>query len=86
MDVQSYDLVILDINLPDGDGTEQLRDMRGQGLATPVMMLTAEYQVTDRVNALDLGADDYLVKPFDLRELEARARALISRQPPADAR
>lgn len=79
LQVQSYDLAILDINMPDGDGTALLREMRRQGIATPVLMLTAEFEVERRVAALDLGADDYLVKPFDLRELEARIRALARR-------
>jgi len=78
--VQGYDVVILDINLPDGDGTEVLRELRRAGNATPVLMLTARIEVDDRVAALDGGADDYLVKPFDLRELEARVRALARRQ------
>ncbi|MGB8624056.1 MAG: response regulator transcription factor [Paracoccaceae bacterium] len=77
--VQGYDVVVLDINLPDGDGTELLREMRRRGDATPVLMLTAQFEVSDRVSALDKGADDYLVKPFDLRELEARVRALLRR-------
>lgn len=77
--VQDYDLVILDINLPDGDGIDLLGDQRRKGLSTPVVMLTARLEVDDRVAALDFGADDYVVKPFDLRELEARVRALIRR-------
>lgn len=80
--VQRYDIVILDINLPDGCGKEMLGAMRRRGDATPVLMLTARFQVEDRVAALDSGADDYLVKPFDLRELEARARALVRRTQP----
>ena len=78
--VQSYDAIILDINLPDGSGTELLRKMRSGGDRTPVLMLTALFSVDDRVGALDLGADDYLVKPFDQRELEARLRALFRRE------
>lgn len=77
--VQDYDVVILDINLPDGSGTEILRGLREAGSTTPVLMLTARTDVEDRVAALDIGADDYLVKPFDLRELEARVRALARR-------
>jgi two-component system response regulator TctD len=80
--VQSYDVVILDINLPDGDGTDLLRELRRARDATPVLMLTARIAVDDRVAALDGGADDYLVKPFDLRELEARVRALARRRAP----
>lgn len=78
--VQGYDAVILDINLPDGSGRSFLRDIRAAGDRTPVLMLTALVSVDDRVNALDLGADDYLVKPFDQRELEARLRALVRRE------
>ncbi len=74
--VNDYDVVILDINLPDGQGTEVLRNLRRQRRPTPVLMLTARMTVEDRVSALDGGADDYLVKPFDLRELQARVRAL----------
>jgi DNA-binding response OmpR family regulator len=74
--VNDYDVVILDINLPDGLGTEVLRELRRQRRPTPVLMLTARMAVEDRVAALDIGADDYLVKPFDLRELQARVRAL----------
>ncbi|WP_118133641.1 response regulator transcription factor [Oceanicella sp. SM1341] len=80
--VQDYDVAILDINLPDGSGTELLREMRGARNATPVLMLTARIEVEDRIAALDTGADDYLVKPFDLRELEARVRALARRATP----
>jgi two-component system response regulator TctD len=80
LDVQGYDLVILDVMLPGGtDGMTLLRQMRAKKSATPVLMLTARSQVDDRVTALDLGADDYLTKPFDLRELEARVRALLRR-------
>jgi DNA-binding response OmpR family regulator len=79
LSVQAYDLVILDINLPDGSGVDILRDLRREKRATPVLMLTARIDVEDRIEALDLGADDYLTKPFDLRELEARARALTRR-------
>ncbi|SFD27194.1 response regulator transcription factor [Tropicimonas isoalkanivorans] len=78
--VQSYDALVLDINLPDGSGKDLLRDLRRRGDRTPVMMLTALLAVDDRVSALDMGADDYLVKPFDQRELEARLRALVRRE------
>lgn len=74
-----YDLVILDIGLPGIDGFETLRRVRAQGSATPVLMLTARDAVEDRVRGLDAGADDYLVKPFDLDELLARVRALLRR-------
>lgn len=75
-----YDLMILDINLPDGSGLRLLRHLRAEKNDVPVLVLTARIQVDDKVDALDFGADDYLVKPFDLRELEARARAITRRQ------
>ncbi|MCL5776817.1 response regulator transcription factor [Limibaculum sp. FT325] len=78
--VQVYDLLILDINLPDGSGIDILRGLRRDRDGTPVLVLTARLAVEDRVEALDMGADDYLMKPFDLRELEARARALARRR------
>ncbi|MCQ4161534.1 response regulator transcription factor [Roseomonas sp. GC11] len=78
--VQPYDLFILDVMLPPPDGLRLLRHLREQGQATPVLMLTARSSVNDRVGALDLGADDYLVKPFDFLEMEARVRALLRRQ------
>lgn len=76
---QDYDLVILDLGLPRLDGFEVLRRLRRRGSRTPVLVLTARDAVEDRVKGLDLGADDYLAKPFDLAELEARLRALIRR-------
>ncbi|MCD7059130.1 response regulator transcription factor [Pelagibacterium xiamenense] len=78
--VQDYALIVLDINLPDGSGFDLLAEIRSKGLQTPVLVLTARALVDDRVDALDTGADDYLVKPFDFRELEARARALLRRR------
>ena len=78
--VQRYDALILDINLPDGSGLSLLREVRAAADRTPVLMLTALSAVDDRVVALDQGADDYLVKPFDQRELEARLRALVRRE------
>jgi two-component system response regulator TctD len=80
LEVQRYDVIVLDINLPDGLGTELLKEMRARGDRTPVLMLTAEFSVDDRVSSLNSGADDYLVKPFDHRELEARLRALYRRE------
>ncbi len=76
---QSYDLVILDLGLPGLDGFEVLRRMRRRGSTVPVLVLTARDALQDRVKGLDLGADDYMIKPFDLPELEARVRALIRR-------
>lgn len=74
-----YDLAILDVGLPKMDGTEVLRRLRKRGGQTPVIILTARDAINDRVLGLDLGADDYLTKPFHLVELEARIRALIRR-------
>ncbi|SMX41563.1 response regulator [Actibacterium lipolyticum] len=79
LDVQRYDVVVLDIHLPDGLGTDILLRLRRNKDTTPVLMLTAQFAVDDRITALNQGADDYLVKPFDLRELEARVRALVRR-------
>ena len=77
--VQPFDLVILDLGLPRMDGLLVLRNMRERNRQIPVIILTARDGVGDRVKGLDLGADDYLVKPFILAELEARVRALIRR-------
>lgn len=74
-----YDLVILDLTLPHMDGLEILRDLRAQRKRTPVLITTARSEVDDRIRGLDLGADDYLTKPFELREFDARVRALIRR-------
>ena len=74
-----YDLIVLDILLPRLDGLAVCRELRRRGLATPVLMLTARDTVDDRVAGLDAGADDYLVKPFALKELLARVRALTRR-------
>lgn len=78
------DLAIVDVNLPGLSGLEVLRQIRARGQVFPVLMLTAQGQVHDRVAGLDAGADDYLVKPFEMAELQARIRALSRR--PADAR
>ncbi|GMA56485.1 DNA-binding response OmpR family regulator [Alicyclobacillus sacchari] len=75
----SYDIVILDIMLPKMSGIDILRGMRENGVQTPVLLLTAKDTVEDRVTGLDAGADDYLVKPFDNKELLARVRALSRR-------
>ncbi|ROR17078.1 two-component system response regulator TctD [Comamonas sp. BIGb0124] len=76
---QPFDLLLLDIGLPGLDGLTVLRQLRARGDKTPVLMLTARADIEDRVNALDVGADDYLDKPFDFRELDARCRALLRR-------
>ncbi|OGT21046.1 MAG: DNA-binding response regulator [Gallionellales bacterium RIFOXYB12_FULL_54_9] len=77
--VNQYDLVILDMGLPDMDGVEVLRRLRLHNLNVPVLILTARDKVADRVQSLDSGADDFLAKPFELLELEARIRALLRR-------
>lgn len=74
-----FDLVVLDLGLPDGSGLSLLAEIRKHGDATPVMILTARDGVAERVEGLDLGADDYLTKPFSLAELQARVRALLRR-------
>jgi two-component system OmpR family response regulator len=78
----AYDVICLDVNLPGMDGFATCRRLRDEGVATPILMLTARDAVEDRITGLDTGADDYLVKPFDFGELLARLRAL-SRRPPA---
>jgi two-component system, OmpR family, response regulator len=76
----SYDLLLLDLGLPKKDGLDVLKSMRRRGSRTPVLVITARDAIADRVKGLDAGADDYLVKPFDLDELAARIRALLRRQ------
>lgn len=74
-----YDLLVLDIMLPGSDGYAITEEVRGKQLSVPVLMLTARDAVDDRIKGLDVGADDYLVKPFNLGELRARVRALLRR-------
>lgn len=81
----AFDLVILDGMLPGRDGFDVCRSIRQRGVVTPILMLTARGQVVDRVVGLKLGADDYLVKPFEMAELLARLEALLRRVPPAPA-
>jgi len=76
---EPFDVVVLDVGLPKRDGFAVVRDLRARGVRTPVLMLTARGQVADRVVGLRLGADDYLVKPFDAAELVARLEALLRR-------
>ncbi|AZE16645.1 Two-component transcriptional response regulator, LuxR family [Pseudomonas chlororaphis subsp. aureofaciens] len=75
----AYDLILLDLMLPDGRGLEFLRQRRGAGDVTPVIILTAQDQISERIAGLNAGADDYLVKPFDLFELSARVAAVARR-------
>ncbi|MFL5616004.1 MAG: response regulator transcription factor [Gemmatimonadaceae bacterium] len=78
----TFDVIVLDVMLPGGSGIELCRELRGQGIATPILMLTARDAIDDRVTGLEVGADDYVTKPFAFRELVARVRAL-ARRPPA---
>ncbi|KIC35698.1 transcriptional regulator [Ruegeria sp. ANG-R] len=75
----SYDVVLLDLNLPDGSGISLLKKMRANGAKNPVLILTARDQIRDRIAGLDAGADDYIVKPFDLDELVARIKSVARR-------
>ena len=79
LDLTEYDVLILDLNLPDADGLEVLKSLRAGGDPTPVLIVSARISIEERVSGLDLGADDYLIKPFDLHEFEARVRALLRR-------
>ena len=79
------DLIVLDLMLPKLSGYEVCRQMRAEGMTTPILMLTARGEETDRVLGLDLGADDYVTKPFSVRELLARVRALLRRSQPEKA-
>src|SRR5688500_3275107 len=75
----SFDAILLDVMLPGGNGMDVCRSLRQRGLQTPILMLTAKGQVVDKVVGLKLGADDYLVKPFEMAELLARVEALLRR-------
>jgi DNA-binding response OmpR family regulator len=79
--VGPYDAIVLDVLLPDGSGLDLAADLRHRGVSVPILMLTARDTVEDKVRGLDAGADDYLVKPFALEELQARLRALQRRRP-----
>ena len=72
-----FDVIIMDIMMPIKDGIEALKEMREMGVHTPVILLTAKSQIDDKVEGLDAGANDYLTKPFDKKELLARIRAMI---------
>jgi len=79
LDSSEYSVVLLDINLPGTSGIEILKQLRLRGSKVPVLIISARDRIDDRLNGLDLGADDYLVKPFDMRELVSRMRALVRR-------
>lgn len=79
LDSAIYDLILLDLMLPDGLGISFLRKLRGKGSVTPVIILTARDQISDRIEGLDAGADDYMIKPFDLAELSSRLNAVARR-------
>jgi two-component system alkaline phosphatase synthesis response regulator PhoP len=81
---QSWDLILLDVMLPTKDGFEVCRDLRRAKVRTPVLMLTAKAQEAEKVMGLDMGADDYVTKPFSPRELRARIRALLRRSTPEE--
>lgn len=79
LSVASFDALVLDLGLPDGDGLDLLSNLRSRGVSLPILVLTARDAITDRVAGLQAGADDYLLKPFDIRELCARLHALQRR-------
>jgi DNA-binding response OmpR family regulator len=79
---QSFDLILLDVMLPNKDGFEVCRELRHQGLKTPILLLTAKSHEAEKILGLDVGADDYVTKPFSPRELRARIRALLRRAAP----
>jgi DNA-binding response OmpR family regulator len=79
INTSTYDLILMDITLPKLDGISLCRGLRDRGLSLPILMLTARDTIADKIIGLDAGADDYMVKPFDLQELMARVRALIRR-------
>ena len=78
--VSKFDIVLLDIMLPDGDGRDFLKKIRKKNNNVPVIIMTAKTEISDKVDLLDIGADDYIIKPFDKSELEARCRAVLRRQ------
>ena len=76
---EDFDAVLLDLGLPDGDGTQLLHELRSLGLRLPVLIMTARESLEDRLNGFQIGADDYLIKPFEIPELLARLRAIVRR-------
>ena len=79
LSVSHFDMILLDIMLPDGDGRDFLRALRNSNNNVPVIVMTARSEISDRIDLLDIGADDYIVKPFDFAEIEARCRAVLRR-------
>ena len=77
--ISHFDMILLDIMLPDGDGRDFLRALRNSNNNVPVIVMTARSEISDRIDLLDIGADDYIVKPFDFAEVEARCRAVLRR-------
>ncbi|UWQ15160.1 response regulator transcription factor [Aliiroseovarius sp. M344] len=77
--VAQYDLILLDLHLPDGDGLALVRDLRNRSVSTPVLIATARDRIMERIEGLEAGADDYLVKPYDLDEMLARITAILRR-------
>lgn len=76
---EPFDAIVLDLNLPDGDGNDLLRALRHDGVRVPVMIISARDSLAERLNSFDLGADDYLIKPFEIPELLVRLRAIVRR-------
>ncbi|WP_229259922.1 response regulator transcription factor [Duganella aquatilis] len=79
LQAETFDAVLLDLGLPDGDGAELLRQLRASGQSLPVLIMTARDSLEDRLNGFNTGADDYLIKPFEIPELLARLRAIVRR-------
>ena len=79
LSVSHFDMMLLDIMLPDGDGRDLLKSVREQNNNIPIIVMTAKSEIADRIDVLDIGADDYIVKPFEFAELEARCRAVLRR-------
>src|SRR6516162_10348945 len=79
LSTSNFSALVLDLGLPDGDGLSVLRWLRQHGQSTPVVIVTARDRISDRIGGLDAGADDYLIKPFDIEELGARLRAITRR-------
>ena len=78
--ITHFDMILLDIMLPDGDGRTFLKNLRASNNNVPVIVMTARSEISERIDLLDIGADDYIIKPFEFSELEARCRAVLRRQ------